>query len=116
MIVRARLRGFAVVAVVATLALVNLVIFGSIGYAGDESGTVALRAQSVRAFYAAESGVAVALKTLARERDVPRAGERIEVGEASVVFLELPDEQGVVVVEGWSGEGRRRIRAEIGFE
>lgn len=108
-------RGFAIVAVVATIAIMNIVVFGSIGASGEHSATVALRAQSVRAFYAAESGAMVAMSAISRGDEPPNAGDRIDLGAAQVQFIEMPagDAEGEIVVEGRSGDGRRRIALRV---
>ncbi|MCA9294783.1 MAG: hypothetical protein KDA20_13325 [Phycisphaerales bacterium] len=81
----ARRKAIAIAAVVLILAAINLaVIGGSIGE-GDRADLVAKRADTARAFLAAESGVSIVIAELSAGRDVP-SGTITMPGGAQVTF------------------------------
>lgn len=106
-------RGFAVAVVVLLLAIMNIVAFGSFRGAMDEAGVSSLRVETARAFYAAESGLAIVVLSLNNELDLPVQDDVLLLPGAEVRFVEIPEEEGPVIIEGRSGAGRRRISAEI---
>ena len=60
-----RRRGVAVVAVIVLLLVVGLIIIGMVGGGAHDQDLSARRLETVRAFYAAEGGVNMALRELA---------------------------------------------------
>jgi len=108
-------RGAALVALVAVLAVVNLVIVGSLRASSDDAMVASLRVETVRAFYAAESGALIAIRCVNAGIVPPAEGEQAAIGAALVRFEEMPPtgEAGTIVVEGRSGYGRRRLSLEV---
>lgn len=106
-------RGVALAMVAALLGVVALAVSGAVVAGADDAAHVRLRADSLRAFYAAESGVAASVWALARGEALTEGvtlplGERVEVIEA------FPDEgSGVSTLEGVSGDARRRLTIEV---
>ncbi|MGI9015045.1 MAG: hypothetical protein ACR2GY_12475 [Phycisphaerales bacterium] len=62
-------RGVAIIGVVMLLMIANLVVFGLVLGSGREADLVIARTQTVRAFYAAESGVQMALHEIMTNAD-----------------------------------------------
>jgi hypothetical protein len=111
---RAR-RGGGIAAVVMMLALLNLVILGAVAASGDEAHVGAMRAETSRAFYAAESGAVVVLKLTSENRPLPAPGSTIAIGSATAEFVSLPatGQPGEAVIQGRSGDGARRLRITV---
>ncbi len=103
--------GVALAVVIVVLAMLNLVVMGSVRPAGDEVVLGAMRAETTRAFYAAESGAFIAVRAVVGGLEPPPTGSEQAVGVATVLFVALPPtgEVGEIVVEGRSGEARRRL-------
>ncbi|GIK17866.1 MAG: hypothetical protein DYG93_04235 [Leptolyngbya sp. PLA2] len=103
--------GVALAVVIVVLAMLNLVVMGSARPAGDEAVLGAMRAETTRAFYAAESGAFIAVRAIVDGLEPPALGSEQSVGAATVAFVSLPPtgEVGEIVVEGRSGEARRRL-------
>ncbi|MCW5777684.1 MAG: hypothetical protein KIS87_14705 [Phycisphaeraceae bacterium] len=106
-----RKSGVALAIVIVVLAMLNLVVMGSIRPAGDEVVLGAMRAETTRAFYAAESGAFIAVRAIIGGLEPPTIGSEQTVGVATLTFVSLPPtgEVGEIVVEGRSGEARRRL-------
>jgi len=100
--------------VIIVLALINLAVIGAIRSTGDESQVGALRIETVRAFYAAESGATIATRTFISGWTPPPEGSVITLGNAEAEYVAVPvGGVGSLVVEGRSGFGRRRISLEL---
>jgi Tfp pilus assembly protein PilX len=110
-----RRRGFAVLAVVVVLAVVHLAVMGSVAASGNESVVGAMRVESTRAFYAAESGATIALRLTNRRLALPAPGTSVSLGVSAVRVVSAPPtgEAGEVVVIGASGEGQRKVRVTL---
>lgn len=106
----ARRRGAGVAAVVLMLVVLNLAILGVVSGSSDDLSLAALRLESCRAFYAAESGGVIVTRLVTDSRSAP-VGTTLALPQAQVRFIAAPEasEAGTVVVEGMSGEARRRI-------
>ncbi|HRQ72765.1 MAG TPA: PilX N-terminal domain-containing pilus assembly protein [Phycisphaerales bacterium] len=106
-----RHHGIALAVVIVVLAMLNLVVMGSVRPAGDEALMGAMRAETTRAFYAAESGAFIAVRAIVGGLEPPAVGSEQTIGVATVAFVGLPPtgEVGEIVVEGRSGEARRRL-------
>jgi len=104
-------RGAGVAVVVVMLAVLNIAVLGSVSAAAGESHVGAMRIETIRAFYAAESGAAVAVRESLAGADMPDVGSFIELNGARVEFIEVPDAgvAGDIVVLGQSGFGKRRV-------
>lgn len=106
-------RAFAVASVVILLLMLNVVAFGTIDAARDDGGTAALRVETLRALYAAESGVLVAASELNAGSEAPAEGTIIALDSAVVEFLADVDGESSILVEGRAGLGRRRLVVEV---
>lgn len=107
----ARRRGMAVAVIVVVIAVLGLAVAGSVAPARQESDAASLRVQTVRAFFAAESGVSVLIGTVAAAQDEPQTGDSIAWGTQSVEFETVAGDS--VVVIGRSGQAQRRISIEF---
>lgn len=107
-------RGAGVAAVVLMLVLLNLSILGVVGASGDDLSLAAMRLESCRAFYAAESGGAIATRLICDGQSAP-VGTTLAIPHAQVEFLSAPlaAEAGTIVVVGLSGDSRRQIEIEL---
>ena len=104
-------RAFAVASVVVLLMMLNILAFGAMDGSRDDGGIAALRVETLRSLYAAESGVTLAIGEMSAGRDAPAPGTRTEVGHASIHF-QSADQPEQIFVEGRAGFGRRRIIVE----
>lgn len=107
-------RGMAVIVIVVILAVLSLAMVGSVRPVRQETGGALLKVQTVRALYAAESGVIVLLVGSATGLGVPDSGDSVVLGQQTVSFETVPDGAGTAVVTGSSGGARRRV--SIDFE
>lgn len=107
-------RGMAIVAIVVLLGIVHLVVIGSVSSGAREADVQTLRLETLRAKFAADSGVVVWMR-----QDIaggaPESGAEIDIGPQRIVFVSSvgPGESGVVVVEGQSGRARQRVAVEV---
>ncbi len=102
-------RGTVLVAIVIVMAILSLVIAGAVRPVRDESGLATLRVETTRAFYAAESGAVIMMNAVIGRAVMPSSGDRIKINDQTIVFVQVPDAQGVGIVEGMSGDATRRI-------
>ncbi|MEM9065659.1 MAG: hypothetical protein AAGB51_09245 [Planctomycetota bacterium] len=103
-------RGAAVAAIVLVVALMNLLVLASARGGVDASESDALRVETVRAFFAAESGADAVLVLLNAGSSLPDAGTVTSLGLSEIEFIELPaGASGDVVIEGRSGFAARRV-------
>jgi hypothetical protein len=112
--VRAR-RGAGIAAVVVMLAILNLVIIGSIAPAADEASTQALRVDTIRAIYAADSGGIVLAKLAAVGGTPPTAGSTVSLTGATIKYTQVPaaGQPGTATIVGSSGSASRRVRVVL---
>ena len=68
-------RGAGIAAVVMMLAMLNIAVIGSISASAQEADLGAMRAETTRAFYAAESGAVVVLKLTNEGLGLPAVGD-----------------------------------------
>jgi hypothetical protein len=108
-------RGVAVAALVLVLALINIVVIGTLAAGGDESEEALTRVESLRAFYASESGARVALRCLNSGLTPPAEGASFSLGTAQVRYAKVPTQAGpgTIVIEGVSGSAIRRTQVVI---
>ena len=111
---KAKRRGAGVAAVVLMLVVLNLAILGVVSSSSDDISLAALRLESCRAFYAAESGGVIVTRLVMDSRAAP-VGTTLELPHAQVEFISAPlaSEAGTVVVEGSSGDAKRRVEIEL---
>lgn len=108
-------RGAGVAVVVIMMAILNIAVVGSIAASGDESHLGAMRLESARAFYAAESGGIVVVKLLKESLPLPTAGTTLTLSNSTVTFesVPAPGAGGDVVLIGRSGFAERRVRITL---
>jgi len=106
-----RRRGAAIAAIVVMMAMLNLVVIGSVQSSSDEAQWAEARVQSERAFHAAEAGLRIIIASVLAGEDPPVEGTVVSVGVSVVEFVEVPEagQSGEVVLEGRAGSARRRL-------
>lgn len=109
-----RRRGVALAMVAALLGVVALAVSGAVVAGAEDSLQTRLRAESLRAFYAAESGAMASVWSLGEGEAlvgtlVYPLGESVEI----VSPFEDEGEPGSTTLEGVAGEARRRITIEV---
>jgi len=106
-------RGAVLAAVVLLIALMNIAVIGSTVAAGDDAKLGSLRVETMRAFLAAESGVAVVVTEINAGRDPPDGAITLPNGEV----MEIDDGGGTppmdVQVTGSFGRAVRRIEISV---
>lgn len=109
-----RRRGMALLAVLVMIGIIHLTVINAVTRGSTESDVLALRLETVRAMFAADSGVYVWLRADAAGQ-TPEAGSALNVGRDAVIFVESPEagESGSLVVEGQSGRARRRVMVDL---
>jgi hypothetical protein len=99
--------------VLVVMAVLGLVIAGSVQPLSQEADLAAVRVETTRAFFAAESGVAVVIGLANAGLELPAAGDETRIGLQTVRFIEVPDGAGELVIEGASGLATRRVQLTI---
>ncbi len=102
-------RGTVLVVIVVVMAILSLVIAGAVRPVRDESDLATLRVETTRAFYAAESGAIIMMNGVIGQIDMPTNGQSLVLNDQTIVFVQVPNDQGVGIVEGISGDATRRI-------
>src|SRR5438045_6326146 len=108
-------RGAGIAAVVVMLAVVNFAVIGAIRASGDEAQVGAMRAETARAFYAAESGARVLIKSSTAGLTMPAAGSTLTLGNASCTYVSFPavGQTGDAIVQGADGTAARRLKVTL---
>jgi|GEM_PF-714823 len=108
-------RGVGVLAVVVMIAIIHLAVMGSIAASSEEAQIGAMRVETARAFYAAESAGLVLVRLSAARLELPGAGAQLSLGDSRATFVSMPPtgQPGDFVIIGTSGEGQRRIRISV---
>lgn len=108
-------RGSGAVALVLLLAVLTMAVLGSVAASGDEAAIGALRVETARAFYAAEGGCVVAIRTSSEGEALPAPGTVLALPYGTATFVALPAtaQGGDLVVMGRSGLGQRRIKVTL---
>lgn len=107
-------RAAVLVAMVLVLAMVHLMVVGSLAPAQNEAEIAALRLQTARAFYAAEAGALVVIRRTLENEDPIAQGGTLELAGGQVEFVTWPEDGvGTCVVEGRSGRSVRRLSLEL---
>lgn len=107
-------RGFAVATVVVLLLLLNFLAFGSLKAGSVDAAVGALRVETLRALYACDAGVIVAMNELSGDGEwggdrtllLPHATVSLSGGGGSEEGFDL-------VIDGRSGYGRRRVAVRV---
>ncbi len=108
-------RGAGIAVIVVMLAILNIAVLGSVAASGDESHVGAMRLETIRAFYAAESGAVITVRLTMQGLELPGPGDTLEVSYASVEFEQVPatGQAGDIVIIGRSGTAQRRVRVTV---
>jgi len=106
-------RGSILAVLVVVMALMGLIVVGMIRPLRDEATLAALRVETVRAYYAAQSGVAITRSGYAGASELPSEGDEVVLHGETVVFVKVPENAGVVEIEAHSGDATRRIEYEV---
>lgn len=109
-------RGAGIAVIVVMLAIINIAVIGSVAASGDESQVGAMRLETIRAFYAAESGAVVTVRLTMQGLELPPAGSELAMSNATVAFEQMPvtGEAGDAVIIGHSGIAQRRVKITLG--
>lgn len=111
-------RGIALVVAVIMLSVVALVTLGALASAADDARVGSLRIESLRAFYAAESGAMLSRRQQRENASAPLTGTfSLPEGQRFTViapFKAAPLEAGVSTIDGLCG--RAATRAEVESE
>ena len=114
-----RSRGTTIALAVVILAMLQLLIVGVLMASADESEVRGLRVQTARAFFAAESGVVIAVRAMTDNTGVPAEGSQVSLPDAQIQFITIPAGQGgsgvdeELVVQGVSATAVRRLRVDF---
>jgi hypothetical protein len=104
-----------VLAVVVMLAVIHLAVMGSVAASGEEAELGAMRLETARAFFAAESAGVVLVRLSAARQALPSAGAELSLGVSSARMVSMPatGEAGDIVIIGVSGQAQRRVRITL---
>jgi len=97
------------VVIVVVMAILGLVVAGAVRPVRDESDLATLRVETTRAFYASESGAIIMMNAVLGNAPMPVDGASVLLNGQQILFVQTPDVQGVAIVEGISGDAKRRI-------
>lgn len=107
-------RGIAIAVLVIIFAVISFVVIAAVGGARGDTQASALRVETVRAFYAAESGAVIVFRSVSAGDSLPASGSQIDLGDETIDFVQTPaGATGTVIIEGRAGLARRRINLEI---
>ncbi len=109
-------RGAVLAMVIVMLSLLQLTVISSVKGTTDDTDEAVLRVQTLRAFYASESGALIALAEDLRGNTPPGTGDTLALPNATATFLETPWDDGnnILEVEGQADAAHRRI--QVGLE
>ena len=102
-------RGSALIIIVIVMSMLALVVAGAVRPVRDEADLATLRVETTRAFYASESGAMILMNAVLGNTTMPTEGDSISLSGQTIRFVQIPDAQGIMIVEGLSGDARRRI-------
>tara|TARA_R110002072_G_scaffold42064_21_gene118777 strand:+ start:21342 stop:21710 length:369 start_codon:yes stop_codon:yes gene_type:complete len=106
-------RGTVLVVIVVVMAMLALVVAGSIRPVREEADLATMRVETARAFYGAESGGVILMNAIIGRAQMPIEGDEIVLGGQRIGFMQVPGEDGVAIVEGTSGDARRRVEFTV---
>lgn len=106
-------RGSILAVLVVVMALLGLVVAGSIRPLRDEATLTTMRVETVRAFYAAESGTIITIQAYLGSTTMPAEGSEIVLNDQVIRFTQIPENDGYAVIHGLSGDAIRRIELEL---
>jgi len=103
----------ALAALVLVMCVLNVAVFAMVLGTGDDNRVATLRADSIRAFLAAESGLSIAVTELSAGRSVPEDTLTLAGGETVQITLSAAAAPCTIVVAGRSGQAERVIEVEL---
>ncbi len=103
----------ALAAVVLLMCVLNVAVFAMVLGTGDDNRVATLRADSIRAFLAAESGLAIAVTELNAGRTLPEGVLTLAGGETVSLTATAAAPPCTVVVLGRYGQAERRIEIDL---
>jgi hypothetical protein len=109
-------RGTVLAVVLLLLAAINVTTLGVLYGTGDDASLGVLRVETVRALYAAESGVMAVSKLRERRATLPAVNSQVTLPNAIATYEQVPGSaamSGTLVVRGASGEASRRVRMDF---
>ncbi|MDF1868923.1 MAG: hypothetical protein P1U30_00930 [Phycisphaerales bacterium] len=106
-------RGSVLAVLVVVLALMGLIVAGSVRPMRDESSLAAMRVETVRAFYAAESGTVITIQGYMGATEMPVEGSEVVIENQVIEFTQIPELGGTAVIHGMSGDAIRRIELAL---
>ncbi len=108
-------RGCGIAAVVIMLAAINLTVMGSVSASGAESQVGALRVETARAFYAAESAARVVIKCNNAGIALPAAGATLSMAPATATYVSMPvaGNAGDAIIRGSEGTTTRQLKVTL---
>ncbi|HYF15510.1 MAG TPA: hypothetical protein VD971_10620 [Phycisphaerales bacterium] len=112
-----RRRGAALAAVLLMLVALNVCAVLVTAGGTDDANLLALRVETARALYAADSAASVVLRLRAAGGTMPSEGSTLTLTHSSAVYQEVPqlsEEPATLEVLGRSGRAARRVRVELG--
>lgn len=95
------------------IAAINLAVVSSVSGGGDDARLASTRADTTRAFYAAESGAALVVGEYNAGRTVPTGTVTIGAGATVTITASATSAPMDVVVIGRFGQAQRRIELRI---
>ena len=111
-----RRRGAVIAVVVLLLGVVNVTTLAILYGSADDASISVLRVETVRAFYAAESGAIAVAKLRENKAALPAANSQLVLPTATATYEQVPTSvqtTGTLIVRGNSGEAQRRIRLDF---
>lgn len=110
--VRSR-RAAALVMAVLMLAAINLAVVSSVSGGGDDARLASTRADTARAFYAAESGVALVMGEYQAGRTIPTGTITIASETTVAITTSTATAPMDVVIIGRYGQAQRRVELRV---
>lgn len=110
-----RRRGAAIAAIILLLAVLNLAAVVVLHAGAQESEIGAMRAQTVRALYAAESAATAVVRLNEAGVALPASGSTLTLTGATAQYTSVPAAgvSGTLDVVGMSGDASRRVRLDF---
>lgn len=106
-------RAAALVICVLIIGMVNLAVLSSVNGGGDDARLASARADTTRAFYAAESGAALTVGEYAAGRALPNGTYTFAGGESVTITPSGTTTPISVVIVGRCGQASRRIELTV---
>lgn len=110
-------RGTIMLAAIIVLSLLTIGVATTVTASGDDARMSALRGDSARAFYAAESGVHIAMRALLDDPSDPSTGTLTLASGSVIRFVESfgaeSQNPSTAVIEGSYGVAVRRIQIDV---